>query len=69
MGQIGNLDYVLPSVSVYQGNEIKYMNFGGYTAYSISSAASDANGYGKFEYAPPSGFYSLCSKNLGQYGG
>jgi hypothetical protein len=29
-------------------------NYGGYTTFSISSAASDANGYGTFEYAPPS---------------
>ena len=43
-------------------------NFGGYTAGTISSAASDANGYGTFEYAPPSGYYALCSKNLAEYG-
>ena len=44
------------------------MNYGGHTAMSISSAASDANGYGTFEYAPPAGFYALCSKNLAVYG-
>ena len=43
-------------------------NFGGYTVNSISSAESDANGYGTFEYAPPSGYYALCTKNLAQYG-
>ena len=43
-------------------------NFGGYTTISISSAASDANGYGTFEYAPPSGYYALCTKNLSEYG-
>jgi len=43
-------------------------NFGGYTADTISSAATDANGYGTFEYAPPSGFYSCCTKNLAEYG-
>ena len=43
-------------------------NFGGYTADTISSAASDANGYGTFEYAPPSGYYALCTKNLAEYG-
>ena len=43
-------------------------NFGGYTTISISSAASDENGYGTFEYAPPSGFYSLCTKNLAEFG-
>jgi|13_taG_2_1085334.scaffolds.fasta_scaffold33591_1 hypothetical protein len=46
-----------------------YFNFGGYTEMSISSAASDANGYGTFEYAPPSGYYALCGKNLAEYGG
>ena len=45
-----------------------YCNFGGYTVSSISSAASDANGYGTFEYAPPSGYYALCTKNLAEYG-
>ena len=44
------------------------MNWGGYTVMPISSAATDANGYGTFEYAPPSGYYALCSKNLGEYG-
>ena len=43
-------------------------NFGGYTTISISSAATDANGYGTFEYAPPSGYYALCTKNLAEYG-
>jgi hypothetical protein len=44
------------------------INFGGYTAASISSAASDENGYGTFEYAPPSGYYAICTKNLAEYG-
>ena len=43
-------------------------NYGGYTTFSISSAASDANGYGTFEYAPPTGYYALCTKNLAEYG-
>ena len=29
---------------------------------------SDANGYGSFEYEPPSGFYAWCTKNLAKYG-
>jgi hypothetical protein len=44
------------------------MNWGGYTVMPISSPQSDANGYGTFEYAPPSGYYALCSKNLAEYG-
>ena len=50
------------------GNPYIRYNFGGYTVNSISSAASDANGYGTFEYAPPSGYYALCSKNLAEFG-
>ena len=42
-------------------------NFGN-PAFTISSGNSDANGYGNFEYAVPSGHYSLCSKNLAEYG-
>ena len=44
------------------------VNFGGYTTISISSAATDENGYGTFEYAPPTGYYALCTKNLAEYG-
>tara|TARA_B100000900_G_scaffold55017_1_gene40934 strand:- start:2570 stop:3988 length:1419 start_codon:yes stop_codon:yes gene_type:complete len=44
------------------------VNFGGFTNFSISSGNSDANGYGNFEYAPPSGYYAICSKNLAEYG-
>jgi len=35
---------------------------------AISSGNADANGYGNFEYAVPSGFYALCTKNLAEYG-
>ena len=42
-------------------------NFGN-PSFSISSGNSDANGYGNFEYAPPSGYYSICTKNLAEYG-
>jgi len=42
-------------------------NFGN-PDFSISSGNSDANGYGNFEYAPPSGYYACCTKNLAEYG-
>jgi len=42
-------------------------NFGS-PAYANSSDAADANGYGKFEYAPPTGYYALCTKNLAEFG-
>jgi len=57
---------IFPFVALY--DRTVNMNFGGYTVSSISSAASDANGYGTFEYAPPSGYYALCTKNLAEYG-
>jgi hypothetical protein len=43
-------------------------NFGN-PSYSISSSNSDGNGYGNFEYAVPSGYLALCTKNLGSDGG
>ena len=30
---------------------------------------ADANGHGKFQYAPPTGYYACCTKNINQYGG
>ena len=56
------------STSTYFAATPAKTNQGGYTANSISSAASDENGYGTFEYAPPSGYYALCTKNLAEYG-
>ena len=44
------------------------VNFGN-PFFTVSSSNADANGYGDFEYAPPSGFYALCSKNLAEFGG
>jgi|MDTE01.1.fsa_nt_gb hypothetical protein len=42
-------------------------NFGS-PSYSISSGNSDGNGYGNFEYAVPSGYYALNTKNLAEFG-
>jgi len=35
---------------------------------AISSGNADADGYGNFEFAVPSGFYAVCTKNLAEYG-
>ena len=43
------------------------INFGS-PSFAISSGNSDGNGYGNFEYAVPSSYYSLCTKNLAEYG-
>ena len=49
------------------GSDTLSVNFGN-PPYANSSDAADANGYGAFEYAPPSGYYALCTKNLAEYG-
>tara|TARA_R110002020_G_scaffold165646_1_gene353164 strand:- start:929 stop:2326 length:1398 start_codon:yes stop_codon:yes gene_type:complete len=41
------------------------VNFGA-PSHSISSGNTDANGYGNFEYAVPSGYFSLNTKNLAE---
>ena len=56
----------VPFFQVYHNN--LNVNFGGYSSQAISSAETDENGYGSFEYAPPSGYYALCTKNLAEYG-
>jgi hypothetical protein len=43
-------------------------NFGGQSAFTISSGNSDANGFGNFEYPVPSGYYALNTSNLNTYG-
>lgn len=60
----------MPLVITYGsgGSSSFEINFGGYRTYGIGSPQSDANGYGTFEYAPPSGYYALCTKNLAEYG-
>ena len=42
-------------------------NFGN-PPFTISSGNSDGNGKGNFEYAVPSGYYSLNTKNLSEFG-
>ena len=58
---IGDYDNSSGSTSTFEAN------FGN-PSFSISSGNADANGYGNFEYAVPSGYYSLCTKNLAEYG-
>ena len=42
-------------------------NFGN-PPFTIASGNSDANGIGNFEYAVPSGYYALNTKNLAEFG-
>ena len=63
--------FMLPYVEnrVSSGTPSSSVNFGGCSSFALSSAAADENGYGNFEFAPPSGFLALCTKNLGSTGG
>jgi len=64
-------DFVLPAGGLYQtGSAIRVMNFGGYAlpVFTAVGTYSDANGYGSFSYAPPSGYYAICTKNLAEFG-
>jgi len=55
--------------SISPNESVMQSNFGGSSGFAISSANSDGNGYGNFEYAVPSGYLSLCTRNLGSDGG
>ena len=57
----------LPVIGVHYGNSQMDLNFGSPMA-AISSGNADGDGYGNFEYAVPSGYYALCTKNLAEYG-
>jgi hypothetical protein len=36
---------------------------------AVTSAEADGDGIGAFEYAPPTGYFTLCTKNIKAYGG
>ena len=57
----------LPAFGGGDSNAKVQFNFGN-PPYANSSSVADAAGYGAFEYAPPTGFYALCTKNLAEYG-
>ena len=59
-------DTVFPAGSCANNNSIFFL-YGGFSSLSNISNV-DANGYGGFYYTPPSGFYTLCTKNLAEYG-
>jgi len=56
-------------LSVGSGSDQSTMLFNfGNPPFSISSGNSDGNGFGNFEYAPPTGYLAWCSKNLAESG-
>ena len=60
-------EFIFPLYVQYENRQDE-ANFGGYTISSISTPATDENGYGTFEYAPPNSYFALCTKNLAEYG-
>ena len=44
-----------------------FWNFGNgyFGTTAVTSAEADGNGEGQFEYAPPSGYFAICTNNLG----
>ena len=62
-------EYVFPFCSTYAQTLV--WNLGGFFHYTLSSAETDANGLGSFEFSPTIGgvnYYALCTKNLAEYG-
>ena len=55
-------------LSSSSGRSLISCNFGS-PPFAISSGNADGEGFGNFEYAVPSGYFALCSKNLSEYGG
>jgi len=62
-------DYWTPWISKddTSNNAKVYLNTGNPVLANDSGNADD-NGYGDFEYDVPAGFYSICTKNLAEYG-
>ena len=60
-------NYTFSIILVASGAGNVDANFGS-PAYAISSGNVDSSGMGNFEYAVPSGYYSLCTRNLNLIG-
>jgi hypothetical protein len=61
-------DYCIGASSNDEGtDQVIEANFGN-PSFAISSSNTDGNDRGNFEYAVPSGYYSLNTKNLAEYG-
>ena len=60
-------DYSFGSSSLDSGTDPVFdWNFG--SPFYSANSYTDGAGYGNFSYAVPSGYYSLCTKNLTQFG-
>jgi len=59
--------YFIALSGANSGAQTMNANFGS-PSFAISSGNTDGNSYGNFEYAVPSGYYALNTKNLSEYG-
>ena len=62
-----NINEAMPTFLSDYNDVVYKVNFGN-PPFSISSGNADANGYGNFEYAVPTNYYALCTKNLAEFG-
>ena len=63
---LGN--FILPLISDNSsGSAGRHQHNFGNPPYAVSSSNNDGK-YGNFEYAPPSGYYALCTKRLAEFG-
>ena len=58
---------IIPALTNATNTTYYKMNFGN-PAYAIASSNTDGDGFGNFEFAVPSGYFSWCTKNLAEYG-
>ena len=69
---VGNKNLSTTGITYFLGSSpnssTHQWNYGGCPTFAISSGNADADGYGNFEYAPPSGYFAICTKNLAEYG-
>jgi len=69
VGTYASADAVMPMFMLANSSsDNTWHNFGNPFISTLSGGNTDANGYGDFKYAPPSGYYALCSKNLAEFG-
>ena len=59
--------FAMPTFMSDDSDIVYKVNFGN-SSFAVSSGNADANGYGNFEFAPPTGYFALCTKNIAQYG-
>jgi len=54
--------------SAASGGIANFGQEGSFAGTKTAGGNADANGHGNFEYAVPSGYYALCTKNLAESG-